>query len=206
MENITKSYGEVKALVGADFTANRGEIHALLGENGAGKSTLVKILSRVARQDKGRITLFGSPLVTKSPDGAIKAGIGTVFQELSLVPVFTVAENVFFGRGALSSFGTLPNKVLNAKTAELLESYQVSGIDPKAEVEQADRVRAAGGRDRQGAGAGSQVLVLDEPTAGLSEDRVEWLLALMQQLAKRAENRDLHLSSDERGEECRATR
>src|SRR5271169_6212909 len=99
MEDITKSYGEVKALVGADFAANRGEIHALLGENGAGKSTLVKILSRVARQDQGRISLFGSPLLMKTPLGAIKAGIGTVFQDFSLVPVFTVAENVFFGRG-----------------------------------------------------------------------------------------------------------
>src|SRR5271166_923640 len=94
MENITKSYGEVRALVEADFAANCGEIHALLGENGAGKSTLVKILSRVARQDSGRITLFGSALLAKIPRDAIRAGIGTVFQDFSLVPAFTVAENV----------------------------------------------------------------------------------------------------------------
>ncbi len=183
MENITKSYGEVKALVEADFTANRGEIHALLGENGAGKSTLVKILSRVALQDKGSITLFGSPLVTKSPLGAIRAGIGTVFQDFSLVPVFTVAENVFFGRGAMNSFGTLPSKVLIRRTSALLESYHVAGIDPRTEVgklsvseQQVVEIVKVLARE-------PRVLVLDEPTAGLAEDRVEWLLGLMRRLA-----------------------
>ncbi len=183
MENITKSYGEVRALVGADFTANRGEIHALLGENGAGKSTLVKILSRVARQDSGRITLFGSPLLAKIPRDAIGAGIGTVFQDFSLVPAFTVAENVFFGRGPLNSRGTLPTRALNGKTAELLESYQVSGIDPKTEVgrlsvseQQVVEIVKVLARE-------PRVLVLDEPTAGLAEDRVEWLLGLMRRLA-----------------------
>ncbi len=183
MEDITKSYGEVKALIGADFAANRGEIHALLGENGAGKSTLVRILSRVVRQDRGSITLDGVPVHTKSPRGAIRAGIGTVFQELSLVPVFTVAENVFFGRGAMNAFGTMPGKVLNRKTAALLESYQVSGIDPKTEVskltvseQQVVEIVKVLARE-------PQVLVLDEPTAGLAEDRVEWLLRLMRQLA-----------------------
>ncbi len=184
MENITKSYGEVKALVGADFAATRGEIHALLGENGAGKSTLVRILSRVVRQDKGSISLDGVPVHTKSPLGAIKAGIGTVFQELSLVPVFTVAENVFFGRGPQNIFGTMPSRILNEKTAALLASYGVSGIDPKTEVsrltvseQQVVEIVKVLARE-------PQVLVLDEPTAGLAEDRVEWLLRLMRQLAE----------------------
>ncbi len=185
MEKISKSFGEVKALVDADFSAESGEIHALLGENGAGKSTLVRILSRVARQDRGTISLFGSPVVTRAPRDAIRAGIGTVYQELSLVPAFTVAENIFFGRAPLGRFGTMPNGVLAKKTKELFESFGVPGIDPRAEVggltvseQQVVEIVKVLARD-------PRVLVLDEPTAGLSEDRVEWLLALMRQLADR---------------------
>jgi ribose transport system ATP-binding protein len=143
----------------------------------------VRVLSRVVRQDKGTITLFGAPVVTRDPLEAIRAGIGTVYQELSLVPAFTVAENVFFGRGPLSRFGTMPDGVLNRKTTTLLESYGVSGIDPKTEVsrltvseQQVVEIVKVLARD-------PRVLVLDEPTAGLSEDRVEWLLQLMRQLA-----------------------
>ena len=183
MENITKSYGEVKALVGADFAADRGEIHALLGENGAGKSTLVRVLSRVVSQDKGNITLFGAPVATRAPMEAIKAGIGTVYQELSLVPAFTVAENVFFGRGPLSPFGTLPNRVLNRKTRELLESFEVSEIDPRTEVSNLTVSEQQVVEIVKVLARGPSVLVLDEPTAGLSEDGVEWLLRLMRQMA-----------------------
>jgi ribose transport system ATP-binding protein len=183
MQSITKSYGEVKALVEADFSADGGQIHALLGENGAGKSTLVRVLSRVVTQDRGDITLFGAPVLTQVPREAIRAGIGTVYQELSLVPAFTVAENVFFGGGPVSPFGTQPDRVLNRRTEALLESYGVSGIDPKAEAgrltvseqQVVEIVKVLGRQPR--------VIVLDEPTSGLSEDRVEWLLRLMRKLA-----------------------
>jgi ribose transport system ATP-binding protein len=185
MRNISVSYGEVRALTGASFAAERGEIHALLGENGAGKSTLVRVLSRVVRQSTGEITLFGAPFAPRAPRGAIDAGIGTAYQELSLVPVFTVAENIFFGRGALSPFGMQPARVLNAKAAEILESFGASGIDPKAEAgtltvseQQVVEIVKVLARD-------PAVLVLDEPTAGLSEERVEWLLRLMRQMADR---------------------
>ncbi len=183
MQNISKAYGEVKALVNADFSADAGEIHALLGENGAGKSTLVKILSRVVSQDGGDIALFGAPVRTRSPREAIEAGIGTVYQELSLVPAFTVAENLFFGRPPMSRLGTQPDRRVNRRAEALLESYGVSGIDTRAEAgrltvseQQVVEIVKVLGRE-------PRVLVLDEPTAGLSEDRVEWLLALMRKLA-----------------------
>jgi ribose transport system ATP-binding protein len=183
MERITKSYGEVKALVGADFAADRGEIHALLGENGAGKSTLVRVLSRVVREDSGSVMLFGAPFVIRAPRQAIDAGIGTVYQELSLVPAFSVAENIFFGSTPLGPLGTLPNRVLNAKARDVLESFGVSGIDPRSEagglgVSEQQVVEIVKVLARN-----PRVVVLDEPTAGLSEDRVEWLLGLMRRMA-----------------------
>ena len=183
LHNISKSYGEVRALVDADFAADAGEIHALLGENGAGKSTLVKILSRVVAQDRGDLTVFGSPVRTRSPREAIRAGIGTVYQELSLVPAFTVAENLFFGRPPTGRLRTQPDRQLVRQSEALLESYGVSGIDPRAEAGRLTVSEQQVVEIVKVLGRSPRVVVLDEPTSGLSEDRVEWLLALMRRLA-----------------------
>ena len=102
MRGIYKSFPGVKALQGVDFTLREGEIHALMGENGAGKSTLIKVLTGVYSKDEGDIFLKGieNAVAIHSPQDAQKVGISTVYQEITLCPNLTVAENMFIGRGS----------------------------------------------------------------------------------------------------------
>ncbi len=101
MKNIVKTFPGVRALQGVDFTLCKGEIHALMGENGAGKSTLIKVLTGVYEKDGGEIFLEGldKAAVIKSPQDAQNLGISTVYQEITLCPNLTVAENMYIGRG-----------------------------------------------------------------------------------------------------------
>ena len=92
---INIGFNGVQILYDVDFSVRRGEIHALVGTNGAGKSTLVKIINGVYRKDSGSIKIFGKPAEYDTPDGAQKIGIAMVFQDLSLIPTMTVAENIF---------------------------------------------------------------------------------------------------------------
>ena len=105
LEGICKEFPGVKALQNVEFTLRKGEIHALMGENGAGKSTLIKVLTGVYEKDGGSIYMSGNPepVVIRSPQDAQKAGISTVYQEITLCPNLTVAENMYIGRskGAL---------------------------------------------------------------------------------------------------------
>ena len=100
MRNIHKSFPGVRALQGVDFTLREGEIHALMGENGAGKSTLIKVLTGVYGKDEGEIFLKGKEkaVVIRSPQDAQKLGISTVYQEITLCPNLSVAENMYIGR------------------------------------------------------------------------------------------------------------
>src|SRR5574344_2529869 len=124
MKNIDKSFPGVKALKDVNFTLEKGEIHALLGENGAGKSTLIKVLTGVYHKDAGQIYIAGTnkPVTFKSPQEAQNSGIGTVYQEITLCPNLTVAENMFIGRGrhAFVNWNSM-----NAKTGKLLESLGI---------------------------------------------------------------------------------
>src|SRR3954470_13949154 len=94
MEGVSKRYGGVKALTNADLTVEAGHIHGVLGENGAGKSTLMKIMAGVVQPDEGRMTLDGNPVAFSNPAAANAAGIVCIFQELSLVPELSVADNI----------------------------------------------------------------------------------------------------------------
>ena len=98
MKGIDKKFPGVLALNGVDFTLRKGEIHALMGENGAGKSTLIKVLTGVYQKDGGEISLEGQNVSIKSPQDAQNKGISTVYQEITLCPNLTVAENMFIGR------------------------------------------------------------------------------------------------------------
>src|SRR3954468_7686910 len=97
-EDIDKAFGGVPALRGASLEVARGEVHALVGENGAGKSTLIKVVTGVHRGDAGSIEFEGAPLELRSPQQAQDRGISTIYQEINLVPMRSVAENVFLGR------------------------------------------------------------------------------------------------------------
>ena len=131
---IDKRFGGVVALDGADFSCEAGEIHALLGENGAGKSTMVKVLCGVHPPDAGTITYDGEPVTFRGPSDAVAVGIVPVFQELSLVPDLTVAENLFMGEEPRTRLGLVDGKRMRREAGALLVGARLPGIDPGAVV------------------------------------------------------------------------
>ena len=179
MRGINKSFPGVKALQNVDFTLNKGEIHALMGENGAGKSTLIKVLTGVYSKDAGTICLAGKEEVQiHSPQDAQRLGISTVYQEITLCPNLTVAENMFIGRGE----GRLVDwKSINADTEKLLKKLDIPAkatqqlANCSIAVQQMVAIARAVDMD-------CKVLILDEPTSSLDEQEVEKLFGLMRDL------------------------
>ena len=180
MRGICKYFPGVKALQNVDFTLREGEIHALMGENGAGKSTLIKVLTGVYEKDGGEIHIKGheGAVSIRSPQEAQNAGISTVYQEITLCPNLTVAENMYIGR----TKGSLTNwRKMNAGAAKLLENL---GIPAKPTqqlgscsiaVQQMVAIARAVDMD-------CKVLILDEPTSSLDEQEVAKLFTLMRDL------------------------
>jgi simple sugar transport system ATP-binding protein len=171
LEDISKFFGPVIALNGVTLRLKRGEVHCLLGDNGAGKSTLIKTLAGVHMADKGQYLVNGEPVRFRSPRDALDAGIATVYQDLALVPLMSVARNFFMGREPVRKlFGVLP--VMDHASAEAIATQKLG--------EMGIRVRNAGqmigtmsGGEKQCLAIaraihfGAQVLILDEPTAAL---------------------------------------
>ncbi|MFJ9003915.1 sugar ABC transporter ATP-binding protein [Streptomyces canus] len=188
MTGIVKEFPGVRALSGVDFRLFPGEIHALMGENGAGKSTLIKVLTGVYSLDGGTVTLDGKSVRIASPLQAQQAGISTVYQEVNLCPNLSVAENIFIGREP-TRYGRIQWKQMRKEAAELVDRL---GLDidvtaplssyPLAVQQLVAIVRSVGTGDSDGAGAGTKVLVLDEPTSSLDRDEVLELFRLMRQL------------------------
>jgi simple sugar transport system ATP-binding protein len=183
MRGICKSFPGVRALRDVDFTLREGEIHALMGENGAGKSTLIKVLTGVYAKDAGMISLAGiaKPLNIKSPQDAQNLGISTVYQEITLCPNLSVAENMFIGRSASPLVSW---RRMTEKTTRILGSL---GIPAKPNQQLANcslavqqMVAIARAVDMQ-----CKVLILDEPTSSLDENETGKLFALMRDLKSR---------------------
>lgn len=180
MRNIHKSFPGVHALQGVDFTLCEGEIHALMGENGAGKSTLIKVLTGVYGKDEGQIFLKGidNAVTIHSPQDAQRLGISTVYQEITLCPNLSVAENMYIGRtkGIGQNWKKMnedADKILQsldipAKAAQQLASCSIA-------VQQMVAIARAVDMD-------CKVLILDEPTSSLDEQEVEKLFGLMRDL------------------------
>ena len=183
MRNIHKSFPGVRALQGVDFTLCEGEIHALMGENGAGKSTLIKVLTGVYTKDEGDIFIKGTEkaVAIRSPQEAQKVGISTVYQEITLCPNLSVAENMYIGRGS----SMVQNwKKMNADADKILQSLD---IPAKATQQLAScslavqqMVAIARAVDME-----CKVLILDEPTSSLDEQEVAKLFMLMRDLKKK---------------------
>src|SRR3954469_13178506 len=112
MKGITKRFPGLVALSGVDFFVRPGEIHALIGQNGAGKSTLMKILAGVYPIEEGQMAISGQPVTFSHPRDALRLGVGTVYQDLSLVPQLSVADNIFLGREAGSGFVINENETI----------------------------------------------------------------------------------------------
>lgn len=173
---VAKRYGGVVALRDADLSAYGGEVLGLLGENGAGKSTLIKILSGSVRPDGGAIWIEGRPVHLRAPRHAVQHGIATAFQELSLVPDLSVAENLFLPRIPVNPIGMVRRSVIREARAALA-GLDVADIDvrrPVASFSLAVRQKIEVARALI---AQPRVLILDEPTAALPKPDADWVLA-----------------------------
>jgi simple sugar transport system ATP-binding protein len=181
MQGICKAFPGVRALHNVDFALRKGEIHALMGENGAGKSTLVKVMTGVYEKDAGRIAVEGRPVRFRSPQDAQNSGIGTVYQEITLCPNLTVAENMFIGRGR---YAFVQWKRMQARAAGLLDSLGIPARPTQQlsscslAVQQMIAIARVIDMD-------CRILILDEPTSSLDEDEVTKLFALMRELKSR---------------------
>lgn len=171
LDDISKFFGSVIALSGVTLNLKRGEVHCLLGDNGAGKSTLIKTLAGVHQPDKGRYLVDGNVVAFKSPRDALDAGIATVYQDLALVPLMSVARNFFMGREPQKKWlGFIPvmDHALAGRTA--VEKLAEMGIKVRSENQMIGTM--SGGEKQCLAIAraihfGAKVLILDEPTAAL---------------------------------------
>ncbi len=174
---LDKSFAGVRALRGVDFTLRPGEVHALVGENGAGKSTLIKVITGVYRPDSGTVRLSGSPRAFHSPLEAQAAGISTIYQEVNLIPLMSVARNLFLGREP-RRFGLVDLRAMNRAAAETLSQYGVSvdvtrplhtlGLGAQQMVALARAVQLE-----------SRVVIMDEPTSSLEPREVSTLFSVI---------------------------
>jgi rhamnose transport system ATP-binding protein len=179
--DISKQFGAVQALHGANLVLYPGEVHALLGENGAGKSTLVKMLGGIHRPDTGAIKFDGQAVELHSPAQAQHLGIAVIHQEPTLFPDLNVAENVFMGRHPRDRFGRVDWKRMYQEVEQLLTSLDVplSVYTPVQGLSVADQqlVEIA-----KALSLNARILVMDEPTAALSAHEVEKLFVITKQL------------------------
>lgn len=179
VENLSKSFGAVHALQEMRLSGFAGKVHAVMGENGAGKSTLMKLLSGVFRPDAGSIRLNGDPVSFGHPREAQKAGISTIFQEFSLLPNLSVAENLFLGR---EEGRGLSNREIARRTAAALAELDLD-IDPQRRVGSLSVGHQQMVEIAKGVLADASVFIFDEPTAALATHEVETLFSLIRRLA-----------------------
>jgi ribose transport system ATP-binding protein len=182
MRAISKSFPGVKALRGVSFACGKGEVHALCGENGAGKSTLIKILSGVYRPDSGEVRINGTEQHFSHPQEALLAGISVIYQEFSLLPERTVAQNLFLGREPLRN-GLVDNHAMIAETRRVLGLFGVRHrIEPNTLVVDLDVASQQMVEIAKAISLDAKVIVMDEPTAALNEAECEVLFALVDSL------------------------
>lgn len=181
MKQIRKEFPATLANDCVDFTAYKGEIHALLGENGAGKSTLMNILTGVLKPDRGTISIHGKQVSMRSPGDALDLGIGMIYQHFKLVKPFTVAENIVLGMDRVK---ILKTRELEKQVKELSEEYKIK-INPSSAIWQLSigeqqRVEILKILYRK-----ADILILDEPTAVLTPDEVKELFGTLKNMAER---------------------
>jgi len=187
-KGLTKRYGQVTALDGADFELRAGEILAVIGDNGAGKSSLIKCLSGATIPDEGDIVLDGKPIHFKNPMDARRVGIETVYQDLAVAPAMTIAENLFLGREVRRS-GFLGNVLRMLDKTKMLEQSVARMQDLKVGIRSMTQaVETLSGGQRQcvavarAAAFAEHVVILDEPTAALGVKEGNMVLELIRRI------------------------
>ncbi len=176
LDGVSKAYGSVQALNGVSLALVPGQVHCLAGENGAGKSTLIKILTGAVSRDAGEYLINGDPVTHATPAGLRSSGVQAVYQELSLLPHLSVAENLFMGR-LPSRAGVVDSRELHARSRRALDEVGLHDVSPDAVVE---RLSAATKQLVEVAKVATadtvEVIVFDEPTTALTEAESERLL------------------------------
>jgi len=180
MEGIEKFFPGVHALDNCQFELYPGEVHALVGENGAGKSTLMKVLNGIYKRDAGTILYRGEPVELTSPLDAMRHGIGMIHQELNLMPDLTVAENIFIGK-EFTRFLFLDRGRANREAKRLLDSLNLD-ISPTIQVKKLSVAKQQMVEIAKALSDNSELLVMDEPTAALTESEIAELFKFIREL------------------------
>ena len=184
MKGIDKAFGSNQVLKGAGFELKDGEVHALMGENGAGKSTLMKILTGVYTRDAGTVYVDDKEVLYKSPQEAEKAGIVFIYQELNVLFDLTVEENLFMGKEITKKFGICDKKAMRQKAQEVMDkmgvNIPINAIMSDLSVGQQQMVEIC-----KALMVDAKVLIMDEPTAALTQSETEGLFKLIKSLRKK---------------------
>ena len=184
MKGINKSFGSNQVLKDAGFLLKDGEVHALMGENGAGKSTLMKILTGVYTRDSGTVIVDGKEVVYKSPQEAEKAGIVFIYQELNVLFDLTVEENLFMGKEITKKFGICDRKAMREKAQEVMDkmgvNIPINAVMSDLSVGQQQMVEIC-----KALMVDAKVLIMDEPTAALTQSETEGLFKLIKGLREK---------------------
>lgn len=181
VRGLTKRFPGVLALDAVDFTLRAGEVHALIGENGAGKSTLIKVLTGVYRPDEGELRYGGEPAAFATPLAAQDAGISTIYQEVNLVPLMSVARNLYLGREPLNRFRLIDFARMHREAADTLRDFGVH-----TDVRRPLRELGVGAQQMvalaRAVSVNARVVVMDEPTSSLEPREVETLFGVIGRL------------------------
>ncbi len=184
MKGINKSFGTNQVLKNAGFFLKDGEVHALMGENGAGKSTLMKILTGVYTKDSGTVLVDGQEVSYKTPQEAEKAGIVFIYQELNVLFDLTVVENLFMGKEITKAFGVCDKKAMKEKALEVMQkvgvNIPVDAVMSELSVGQQQMVEIC-----KALMVDAKVIIMDEPTAALTESETEGLFKVINSLRKK---------------------
>ncbi|WP_274627239.1 sugar ABC transporter ATP-binding protein [Arvimicrobium flavum] len=183
VDGVTKHFAGVTALNDVSLDVRRGEILGLLGENGAGKSTLLKILSGVQPPTSGRMVFDGQDYAPSSPQDAKRLGIVTIYQELSLIPTLTVAENIFIGRAPTGPLGLVNWRRMERESRDIVARVGLR-IDPRTPVSALSVAEQQLVEIARALSLQSRLIIMDEPTSALTETEVQKLLGIMDQLRR----------------------
>lgn len=184
LRNISKSFGNIHALKGVQFTLEKGQVHALMGENGAGKSTLIKVITGAHRQDNGSIIIDGEELVLNSPADAMKKGIACIYQHNTSFPDLTVTENIFMGHEIYTKLKTYNWRAMHKKAHELLaprtNTINVKNQMSALSVAQRQLVAIATAISQN-----ARIIIMDEPTSALTTSECRELYDTVRRLRDR---------------------
>ncbi|MGL5009549.1 MAG: sugar ABC transporter ATP-binding protein, partial [Paracoccaceae bacterium] len=180
--DLRKSFGGIRALGGVSLNVESSKIHALVGENGAGKSTLIKILTGAITRDSGTILLHGKPYLPSGPAQAKAAGVQCVYQELNMFPDLSIAENVSIERFPRKHFGLVDFAAMRAQAIDALRAVGLEGMDPDTPVRKLGIAQKQLTEIARALSSKSKILILDEPTATLTDREVQKLAEILARL------------------------